>query len=211
VDSSRQRPREDSEIAPNSVATTGNFHPVGSTFKYDCEIYFDTSAPKDSVFDTSTAQSAGGFNDNGSQERTFYAIKDVVYFIEIGGDNNTNTAGAASSGLPSRTRTLPKLPAPGVSYGPEGVLKVIGTPVVNRNGDVAFSSSFELGGPISTRNDGGLFLFNGATTRVSVIEGEQEYGTPLDIDGDGVSDDKIAFASLAISSRGSCKQRRRKC
>src|SRR4029434_9136858 len=44
---------------------------------------------------------------------------------------------------------------------------------------------------------GGIFLFNGATTRVSVIEGEQEYGTPLDIDGDGVSDDKIVFASFS--------------
>jgi hypothetical protein len=80
-------------IAPASVATTGNFHPIGSTFKYDLEVYFDTGAPKDGVFDTTTAQTAGGFNDGGSQERTFYAIKDVVYFIEIGGDNNTNTAG----------------------------------------------------------------------------------------------------------------------
>ena len=33
--------------------------PIASTFRYDCEVYFDTSAPTDLVFDTATQQSAG--------------------------------------------------------------------------------------------------------------------------------------------------------
>lgn len=184
-------------IAPTSVATTGNFHPIGSTFKYDCEVWFDSSAPKDTVFDTMTAQSAGGFNDGGAPERTFYALKDVVYFIEIGGDNNTNTAGRGFFGFVIEDAHVTDVARTGVSYGPEGVLKLISTPVVNRHGDVAFSSTLELGGPVTSRNDAGLFLFNGATTRVSAVKGEQEYGTPLDIDGDGINDDKVVFSGFS--------------
>ena len=191
-------------LAPTSVATTGNFHPLGSTFKYDCEVWFDTSAPKDTAFDTATAQSAGGFNDGGAQERTFYALANVVYFIEIGGDSNTNAAGRGYFGFVIEDTRLSDVARTGVSYGSEGVLKLLSPPVVNRHGDVAFAATLEAGGPVTMRNDAGLFLFNGATTRVSVVKGDQEYGTPLDIDGDGIKDDKVSFGgftNLSLADR----------
>ncbi len=183
-------------IAPTAVGTTGNSHPIGSTFKYDCEVWFDTSSPKDTAFDTATAQSAGGFNDGGTQERTFYALANVIYFIEIGGDSNTNTSGRGYFGFVIEDTRITDVARTGVSYSSEGVLKLMSPPVVNRYGDVAFASTFEAGGPVTTRNDAGLFLFNGATTRVAVVKGDQEYGTPLDIDGDGIKDDKVIFGSF---------------
>lgn len=162
-------------IAPSPTATAGNFTPPASTFRYDCEVYFDTSGPTDLVFDTATQQSAGGFNDGGTQERTFYAIKDVVYFIEIGGDNNTNSAGRGFFAFAIEDTHVVDAARTGVSYGSEGVLKKIGTPVVNRTGDIAFSAMFELGGPITPAVDRGLFLYNGATTRAVVVKGDAEY------------------------------------
>lgn len=185
-------------IAPTATGTTGNFHPVGSTFLFDCEVHFDTSNPTDAIFDTATAQRINGF-DEGTvpQERTFYALKDVVYFVEIGGDNDRNDAGRGFFGFAIEDARVVEVARTGVSYGPEGVLKLITAPVINRTGDVAFHSTFELGGPIGPANERGLFLFNSASTRVVVTKGTQEFGTPLDIDGDGTPDDKVVFNTFS--------------
>lgn len=173
-------------IAPTVSATTGNVTAPASTFRYDCEVYFDTSGPTDLVFDTATQQSAGGFNDGGTQERSFYAIRNVVYFIEIGGDNNTNNAGRGFFAFAIEDTHVVDAARTGVSYGSEGVLKKLGVPVVNRTGDIAFSAIFELGGPVTPAVDRGLFLFNGATTRAVVVKGAAEY-----------VDNQIDFANFA--------------
>ena len=160
--------------------------PTASTFRYDCEVYFDTSGPMDLVFDTATQQSAGGFNDGGTQERSFYAIRDVVYFIEIGGDNNTNNAGRGFFAFAIEDTHVVDAARTGVSYGSEGVLKKLGIPVVNRTGDIAFSAIFELGGPVTAAVDRGLFLFNGSSTRAVVVKGAAES-----------VDNQIAFSNFA--------------
>lgn len=184
-------------IAPTATAGTGNFA-SGSSFKFDAEIYFDTSNPTDSIFDTSTEQGVTGFSDATTpQERTFFAIKDVVYFIEIGGDNDTNSAGRGFFAFVLEDARLNDIARTGVSYGPEGVLKSIGLPVVNKTGDVAFRAGLELGGPVNSTKDGALFFNNGASTRVVVVEGEQEFGTNTDIDGDGINDDHIVFGGFS--------------
>jgi hypothetical protein len=179
-------------IAPTATATTGNFHPDGSTFLYDTEVYYDTSEPTDTTFDPATSQNVEGFDEGDPQTLTFYAHKDVVYFIEIGGDDDQNDAGRGFFAFVLEDLHVTDLARTGVSYGPEGVLKTIQPPVVNLTGDVAFQASLELGGPVTATMDSGLFLNNG-TTVVSVVEGQQEYGTPLDIDGDGINDDKVTF------------------
>lgn len=183
-------------IAPTDVATTGNFFPDGSTFLYDVEVYFDTSEPTDATFDTLTRQSVAGFNEGDSQTLTFYAYKDVVYFLEIGGDNDQNDAGRGFFAFVLEGLSVTEVARTGVSYGSEGVLKTIQPPVTNLTGDVAFHASFELGGPVTRLVDSGLFLHNG-TTQVSVVKGQQEYSTPLDIDGDGINDDKIVFSGFS--------------
>ncbi|HET6406248.1 MAG TPA: choice-of-anchor tandem repeat NxxGxxAF-containing protein [Chthoniobacteraceae bacterium] len=183
-------------IAPTATATTGNFHPDGSTFLFDAEVYYDAANPTDLDFDPNTRQAVQGFDEGDPQTLTFYAHKDVVYFIEIGGDNDINSAGRGFFAFVLEDLHVSDIARTGVSYGPEGVLKTIQPPVVNLNGDVAFQASLELGGPVTPNLDTGLFLFNG-TTQVSVVEGEQEYGTPLDIDGDGVSDDKVVFSTFS--------------
>jgi hypothetical protein len=185
-------------IAPSPTATTGNFHPLGSTFDFDLEVYFDRSNPTDPVFDTSTNESVGGFDETDSpQEQTFYATKDVVYFIEIGGDNNINSAGRGFFAFVIEDARIVDVARTGVSYSSDGVLRNIGLPVVNRTGDVAFSAGFELGGPVTASKDSGLFFFTGGATNVVVVEGQQEFGTATDIDGDGINDDKVAFASFS--------------
>jgi hypothetical protein len=183
-------------IAATATATTGNFHPDGSTFLYDAEVFYDTAEPTDIIFDTATRQNVAGFNQNQTQSLTFYAHKDVVYFIEIGGDDDQNDAGRGFFAFVLEDMHVTDVARTGVSYGPEGVLKTIQPPVVNLTGDVAFQASFELGGPVTSNMDTGLFLYNG-TTRVSVVEGQQEFGTPLDIDGDGIKDDKIVFSTFS--------------
>lgn len=180
-------------IAPTATVTTGNFHPDGSTFLYDTEVFYDTSEPTDTTLDPATVQNVAGFDQGDPQALTFYAHKDVVYFIEIGGDNDQNDAGRGFYAFVLEDLHVSDLARTGVSYGPEGVLKTIQPPVVNLTGDVAFQASLELGGPVTSAMDTALFLNNG-TTEVSVAEGQQEYGTPLDIDGDGINDDKVTFS-----------------
>jgi hypothetical protein len=183
-------------IAPTATATTGNFHPDGSTFLYDAEVFYDTSEPTDTTFDTATRQNVANFTNNDPQSLTFFAHKDVVYFIEIGGDNNINNAGRGFFAFVLEDLHVTDVARTGVSYGPEGVLKTIQAPVVNFNGDVAFQASFELGGPVTSSVDTGLFLYNG-TTEVSVVEGQQVFGVPTDIDGDGINDDKVVFSTFS--------------
>ena len=172
-------------ITPSASASTGNVSAPGSTFRYDCEVYFDTGNPADLIFDAATVQSAGGFNDGGTQERSFYAIRDVVYFIEVGGDNNTNSAGRGFVAFAIEDTHVIDAARTGVSYGPEGVLKKIGVPVVNRTGDIAFPAFLELGGQVTAAADRGLFLFNGASTRAVVVKGDAEY-----------NDNQIRFANF---------------
>jgi hypothetical protein len=179
-------------IAPTATATTGNFHPDGSTFLYDVQVYYDSSEPTDNIFDTATRQSVAGFDEGDPQADTFYAQKDVVYFIEIGGDDDINSAGRGFFAFTLEDLHVTEIARTGVSYGPEGVLKTIQPPVVNLTGDVAFQASLELGGPVTASMDTGLFLFNG-TTKVSVVEGQQVFGISTDIDGDGINDDKVLF------------------
>lgn len=180
-------------IAPTATATTGNFHPDGSTFLFDAQVSFDPATPTDTTFTPGTLQAVAGFDETDPQTLSFYAHKDVVYLIEIGGDDDFNDAGRGFFSFVLEDLHVSDIARTGVSYGPEGVLKTIQPPVVNITGDVAFQASLELGGPVTAQKDSGLFLFNG-TTLVSVVEGEQEYGTPLDIDGDGISDDKVTFS-----------------
>jgi hypothetical protein len=167
-------------IAPTPSAGTGNFT-TASSFRYDCEVYFDTTNPTDTVFDTVARQEVANFDDGDSpQQLSFYAIKDVVYYIEVGGDNDDDAAGRGFVAFVIEENRLTEAARTGVSYGEEGVLKTIGLPVVNRQGDIAFPSTFELGGPIAANNDSGLFLYTSNTTRVVATEGSEEYdGTAL--------------------------------
>jgi hypothetical protein len=183
-------------IAATPTATTGNFHPDGSTFLFDAEVYYDTAEPTDTTFDTVTRVNVTGFANNEPQALTFYAQKEVVYFIEIGGDDDINEAGRGFFAFVLEDLHVSEVARTGVSYGPEGVLKTIQPPVVNLTGDVAFQASFELGGPVTSSVDSGLFLFNG-TTEVSVVEGTQIFGVPLDIDGDGINDDRVEFGTFS--------------
>ncbi len=184
-------------VSPSATSTTGNFNPLGSTFRFDAEVYFDSTNPTDTIFTTATAQQVANFT-NGTfpQERIFYAVKDIVYFIEIGGDNNINNAGRGFFAFAIEDARITDVARTGVSYGPEGVLKTIGLPVINRNGDISFPATFELGGLVTAANNAGILFYNGVNTRAVVTRGQQEFLTPLDIDGDGINDDKILFSTF---------------
>jgi hypothetical protein len=81
-------------IAPTATAGTGNF-PTGTASNSMPKSISTRAIRRDLLFDTTTAQNIAGFDEGTNpQEDTFYAIKDVVYFIEIGGDANQNPAGA---------------------------------------------------------------------------------------------------------------------
>lgn len=176
-------------LTPSANAAIGNLPPAGSAFKFDCEVWFDTSSPRDAAFNTATAQSIASFNETASpQERMFYAIQDVVYFIEIGGDNNLNNAGRGVFAFVIEDARLTTIVRTGVSYGSEGVLKTIGLPAINKRGDIAFPATLELGGPVTAARDQGLFFNNGATTSAIVLKGDAEFAA--------APADKLTFAAF---------------
>ena len=166
-------------LAPTANTTVGNQVPDSSTFKFDCYVYYDTSNPTDTVFDTSTRQNIAGFTNQQTQSTSFFALKDVEYFIEIGGDVTQHSSGCGYIGFVLEDGRLSAIAHSGVSYGPEGVLNSLSLPVVNKTGDVAFQSSFFLGGPVTAANGNGIFCWNGSSTTVAAVQGDSPFATPV--------------------------------
>ena len=83
-------------------------------------------------------QTVASFNQGtASQSTTWYAVKNVVYLIEIGGDSTTQ-AGNAGRGYFSfvlENASVTALARSGISYGSEGGLKTLSKPILNKTGE----------------------------------------------------------------------------
>jgi len=171
-------------LLPNGVYTAPNgTYPEASTFRFDCEVFFDRADPRNTftpaAWSQNDLQTVASFSDaTTSQSTSWYAIKDVVYLIEIGGDS---TAGASNAGrgyfsFTIENGSLTTLARSGVSYGSEGVLKTLSRPVLNNTGRMAFQSSLELGGQVTASKDTAIFYSNGTSgANVVALEGNKEF------------------------------------
>jgi hypothetical protein len=170
-------------LLPNGIYTSPNgTYPEASTFRFDCEVFFDRSDPRNNItpaqWSQADLQTVASFSDaNASQFTSWYAIKDVVYLIGIGGDS-TSAAGNAGRGYFSFTlenNSLTTLARSGVSYGNEGVIKTLSRPVLNSTGSMVFQAGLELGGPVTNLRDTAIYHSNGSSgSNAVVVEGNRD-------------------------------------